>query len=136
MRVSSSILKILSVPPSQSFPPHDLATVLRLDRGRYKSVISEAVVEVERLNELRGEKMNRVKLVEREKSALEGRKKEADVYLRDQNELVHNQSALFQVNMHHSNQNSEIYLQSVVRSLPSLVHCGEERRGDADAVVR
>lgn len=75
--------------------------------------------------------MNRVKLVEREKSALEGRKKEADVYLRDQNELVHNQSALFQVNMHHSNQNAEVYLQSVVRP-SSPPRC---RNSIADAIV-
>lgn len=53
--------------------------------------------------------MNRVKIVEREKSALEGRKKEADGYLRDQNELVHNKSALCQVNIHQSSLNAEIY---------------------------
>ncbi|KAK4048581.1 Structural maintenance of chromosomes protein 4 [Microbotryomycetes sp. JL221] len=75
--------------------------------SKYKAEIDQAMVEVERLNEERGTQMNRVKLVEREKSALEGRRREADGYLRDQNELAHNQSALFQINIHQANQNSK-----------------------------
>lgn len=41
--------------------------------NRYKAEIELAVVEVDRLNDARGVQMNRVKLVEREKSALEVR---------------------------------------------------------------
>lgn len=82
--------------------------------SKYKVTIAEALVEVDRLNDLRGEKMNRVKIVEREKSALEGRKKEADIYLRDQNELVHNKSALCQVNIHQASLNAEIYKTAAV----------------------
>lgn len=111
MRVYWSISKTSSGLPSTASP---LSRFPSDEKCRYKSAISEALIEVERLNDMRGEKMNRVKLVEREKQALEGRKKEADVYLRDQNELVHNQSALFQVNMYHAMQNAEIYTTAVV----------------------
>ncbi|KAK4047568.1 Structural maintenance of chromosomes protein 4 [Microbotryomycetes sp. JL201] len=79
--------------------------------SKYKVEIESAMVEVERLNEERGTQMNRVKLVEREKSALEGRRREADGYLRDQNELTHNQSALFQINIHQASQNSQQHQQ-------------------------
>lgn len=52
---------------------------------------------MDRLNEDRLEKTNRVKLVEREKAALEAAKKEADGYLKDQNELTKRRNELFQV---------------------------------------
>ncbi|KAI5474845.1 hypothetical protein MNV49_002349 [Pseudohyphozyma bogoriensis] len=81
--------------------------------AKYKKEIELAVVEVERLNDARGVQLNRVKLVEREKSALEGRKKEADAFLRDQNELVHNQSALWQVSAHQARANTEVYKEAV-----------------------
>ncbi|SGY49508.1 BQ5605_C001g00787 [Microbotryum silenes-dioicae] len=77
--------------------------------SKYKPEIEAANVEVERLNDARGIQLNRVKLVEREKGALESRKKECDSYLRDQNELVHNNSALFQVNIHQASYNAEIH---------------------------
>jgi structural maintenance of chromosome 4 len=38
---------------------------------KYKAPIEEAQLEVDALNEARGEKMNRLRVVEREKSALE-----------------------------------------------------------------
>ncbi|KAM0788102.1 hypothetical protein ACM66B_001270 [Microbotryomycetes sp. NB124-2] len=79
--------------------------------SKFKAEIESAMVEVERLNEERGTQMNRVKLVEREKSALEGRRREADGYLRDQNELTHNQSALFQINIHQASQNAQQHQQ-------------------------
>ncbi|KAL8276632.1 hypothetical protein RQP46_010981 [Phenoliferia psychrophenolica] len=79
----------------------------------YKPEIEKAVVEVERLNDARQIQLNRVKLVEREKSALEGRKKEADAYLRDKNELAMNQNALFQVNIHQASANSEVHQHDV-----------------------
>lgn len=45
-----------------------------MSASRYKVEIEKAIVEVERLNDARGVQMNRVKLVEREKSALEVRR--------------------------------------------------------------
>ena len=72
--------------------------------------------QVDELNEERLEKTNRVKLVEREKSALESAKKEADGYLRDQNELVKNQSQLYQVYKLRYNDNISIASESVKKA--------------------
>lgn len=47
--------------------------------------------------------------------ACQGRKKEADSYLRDQNELAHNQSAWYQVNIHQAAQNAAVLEENVVR---------------------
>jgi structural maintenance of chromosome 4 len=56
--------------------------------AKYKEPIDEAMIEVERLHEDRQIKLNRLRLVEKEKAALEERKKEAEDYLRLKNELV------------------------------------------------
>ncbi|KAL0952089.1 hypothetical protein HGRIS_008725 [Hohenbuehelia grisea] len=64
--------------------------------SHYKEPIDEALVEVERLQDERGEKLNRLRLVEKEKNALEDRKREAENYLRLYNEHVRAQSRLWQ----------------------------------------
>jgi len=51
---------------------------------------------MDRLQEDRGEKLNRLRIVEREKNALEDKKKEAEDYLRLQNEHVRALSRLWQ----------------------------------------
>jgi len=56
--------------------------------AKYKEPIDEAMIEVERLQEDRQIKLNRLRLVEKEKAALEERKKEAEDFLRLKNELV------------------------------------------------
>jgi structural maintenance of chromosome 4 len=48
---------------------------------KYKQPIEDANKEVEELNDQRGEKVNRLRVVEREKSALEDKKKDAEDYL-------------------------------------------------------
>ena len=99
--------------------------------SEYKPDIEAAVVEVDRLNEERAVQLNRVKLVEREKSSLEGRKKECDSYLRDQNELAHNQSALFQVNIHQASLNAQVATEAVTEAQAAL-----EEETDAQADIR
>ncbi|KAI0275213.1 RecF/RecN/SMC N terminal domain-containing protein [Gloeopeniophorella convolvens] len=64
--------------------------------SQYKEPIEAALVEMERLNEDRTEKLNRLRLVEREKNALEKEKREAESYLRLQNDYVRAQSTLYQ----------------------------------------
>ncbi|KAJ3746755.1 RecF/RecN/SMC N terminal domain-containing protein [Lentinula detonsa] len=64
--------------------------------SKYKEPIEAAFVELENLQESRQEKLNRLRLVEKEKNALEDKKKEAEEYLRLQNELVRAQSKLYQ----------------------------------------
>ncbi|KAI9453551.1 RecF/RecN/SMC N terminal domain-containing protein [Lactarius psammicola] len=64
--------------------------------SQYKEPIDTALVEMERLTEDRTEKLNRLRLVEREKNALEKEKREAENYLRLQNDHVRAQSTLYQ----------------------------------------
>ena len=64
--------------------------------SKYKEPIDEAMVEVERLQEERQMKMNRLRHVEKEKAALEAKKQEAEDYLRLKNECVRAQSRYFQ----------------------------------------
>lgn len=64
--------------------------------SQYKEPIEKAAQEMEELQDLRSEKMNRLRLVEKEKNALEEKKKEAENYLRLQNEHIRAQSRLWQ----------------------------------------
>lgn len=65
--------------------------------SKYKAPIEEAAAEVETLNDVCVEKNNRVKHIEKEKSSLEEKKDAALAYIRDENELVQKQSALYQI---------------------------------------
>ncbi|KEP53194.1 structural maintenance of chromosomes protein [Rhizoctonia solani 123E] len=75
--------------------------------SKYKEPIEEALAEADRLAEERGEKMARLKIVEKEKSKLEAEKQEAEAFLRDQNDLVRAQSKLWQFNTYKCKQNIE-----------------------------
>ncbi|GAA5842425.1 hypothetical protein JCM9279_005379 [Rhodotorula babjevae] len=77
--------------------------------ARYKPLIEEAAVDVERLGDDRQVQMNRVKLVEKEKSSLETRKKAADTYLKDQVVLVSLQNRLYQRHAHQAGADKAIY---------------------------
>jgi len=65
--------------------------------SKYKTPIEEAATEVETLNEICLEKSGRVQHVEKEKHGLEDKKEKALAYIRDENELVMKQSALYQL---------------------------------------
>jgi structural maintenance of chromosome 4 len=65
--------------------------------AKYKQPIEDAAKEVEGLNEVCLEKQNRVAIVEKEKDGLEDKKSTALEYIKDENELVHKQSALYQL---------------------------------------
>ncbi|KAF8971821.1 RecF/RecN/SMC N terminal domain-containing protein [Flammula alnicola] len=64
--------------------------------SKYKEPIDEALVEMERLQEERQIKLNRLRHVEKEKIALEAKKKEAEDYLRLKNEHVRALSRQYQ----------------------------------------
>lgn len=64
--------------------------------ARYKQPIEEAMAELDALAEKRAEKLNRLRIVEREKNSLEDKKREAEEFLRLQNEYVRAQSRLYQ----------------------------------------
>ena len=64
--------------------------------SQYKGPIDEALVEMERLQEERQIKLNRLRHVEKEKTALEAKKKEAEDYLRLKNEHIRALSLQYQ----------------------------------------
>ncbi|THV05398.1 RecF/RecN/SMC protein [Dendrothele bispora CBS 962.96] len=64
--------------------------------SKYKEPIDQAMVKMEELQEERGDKLNRLRLVEKERNALEDKKKEAEDYLRLLNQLAKAQSRLYQ----------------------------------------
>jgi structural maintenance of chromosome 4 len=82
--------------------------------SKYKEPIEECAVEVEKLNEERGHKLGRLKIVEREKGSLEEKKKEAEDYLRDMNDLVRAQSVLAQHWIWQALGNAEINEKTIV----------------------
>lgn len=63
---------------------------------RFKQPIEDALAALDVLGEKRAEKLNRLRIVEREKNALEEKKREAEEFLRLQNEFVRAQSRLYQ----------------------------------------
>ena len=65
----------------------------------YKTPIEEHAKAVDAANEARSEKINRLKIVQRELDGLEPRRKEAELFLRDQNGLMRLQSRLWQAHM-------------------------------------
>lgn len=74
----------------------------------YKTPIEEASKKVDELNEVRGERLARLKIVQKEKDSLEGKKQEAEGFLRDQNELTMRQSTLYQIYMMECNDEMKI----------------------------
>ncbi|WWC93076.1 uncharacterized protein L201_008041 [Kwoniella dendrophila CBS 6074] len=96
---------------------------------KYKEPIEQANLEVEALNDERGEKMNRLRVVEREKASLEDKKREAEDYLRDANELTRKKSLLWQLHMHTLQNNIEITTKAI-ENLNSELTNEQERNAD------
>lgn len=67
--------------------------------AHYKEPIEEHAKQVDSANEARAEKLQRLKIVQRELEHLEPRRREAEQYLRDHNSLVRCQSTLWQAHM-------------------------------------
>uniref|UniRef100_A0A3Q1H250 Structural maintenance of chromosomes protein n=1 Tax=Acanthochromis polyacanthus TaxID=80966 RepID=A0A3Q1H250_9TELE len=67
---------------------------------RLKEPIQTLARRIEILNEQRGEKLNRVKLVEKEKNALEGEKNKAVEFLTLENDIFKHKSQLYQYHVH------------------------------------
>ena len=83
--------------------------------SKYISLIDEALVEMERLSEDQGEKLNRLRIVEREKNALEEKKKEVEDYLRLMNDHVRALSRLWQWYLWKCLLNEEEFSRNIVR---------------------
>ncbi|WVQ96218.1 hypothetical protein IAU59_003322 [Kwoniella sp. CBS 9459] len=96
---------------------------------KYKEPIEQANLEVEALNDERAEKMNRLRVVEREKAGLEDKKREAEDYLRDANELTRKKSLLWQFHMHTLQNNIEI-TSKAIENLTAQLTNEQERNAD------
>ncbi|CAG8683762.1 11851_t:CDS:10 [Funneliformis caledonium] len=84
---------------------------------KYKVSLEEASEKFETLDEDQSEKLNCVKIVEKEKQSLEAKKKDAKDYLRDENTLPLKQSALYQKKFLECKINTEISTNAVVAEL-------------------
>ncbi|KAG0213303.1 hypothetical protein BGX33_002962 [Mortierella sp. NVP41] len=69
----------------------------------YKETIEKSGIELEALNDERSERLTRVKYVEKEKDSLEARKREAEAFIKDQNNMAVKQSALYQIYLWEAN---------------------------------
>ncbi|KZT27497.1 RecF/RecN/SMC protein [Neolentinus lepideus HHB14362 ss-1] len=98
--------------------------------SKYKEPIEEAMLEMERLSEERQEKLNRLRIVEKEKSALEEKKKEAEDYLRLQNEHVRALSRLWQYYLWQCLSNEERYTDALAKVEQELAHLREQNQDD------
>ena len=83
--------------------------------AKYKAPIEEALAEVERLSEERQEKLNRLRIVDKDRKALEPKKKEAEDYLRLVNDLTRAKSRLWQWYIWKSLSNEAELEQKIVR---------------------
>ena len=74
--------------------------------NKYVEPIEALEKEVEELNEARAEKLNRVRVTEKEKDNLEGSRAEAMAYLEKERELNEKTSILYQIYMHEAQSNA------------------------------
>ncbi|KAJ1326088.1 structural maintenance of chromosome 4 [Microdochium nivale] len=81
--------------------------------SKYKAPIEESATEVETLNEVCVEKSGRVQHVEKEKNGLEDKKNKALAFIRDENELVLKQSALYQLYIGECNNNLAVTAEAI-----------------------
>ena len=86
--------------------------------------------ELDELGDLRAEKLGRLRIVEREKNALEEKKKEADDFLKMQNELVRAQSRLYQWYLWRCFDLEAEYTETIVRRFRSRMYfiCSHDDR--------
>ena len=85
--------------------------------SQYKATLEEALVELDKYSEERNDKLTRLKIVERERNALEAQKKEAETYLRYQNDHVRALSRLWQYYIWVALVNEEKIAKQMVRML-------------------
>jgi structural maintenance of chromosome 4 len=101
----------------------------------YKDTIEAKVKELEELNEERQERLNRVKIVEKERNALEGRKNEAEAYLRTENNLTKHRNKLWQFQGAKARHNVEVLNKEVAALEETLINEQEKYRGLQEAVA-
>ncbi|KAL2003272.1 hypothetical protein VTN02DRAFT_4482 [Thermoascus thermophilus] len=102
--------------------------------SKYKTPIEEAAAEVETLNDVCVEKNNRVQHVEKEKNALEDKKNKALAYIRDENELVQKQSALYQIYLNECEDNTRVTEEAILQMQELLNLELEKHKGNESGI--
>ncbi|KAI6102610.1 RecF/RecN/SMC N terminal domain-containing protein [Pisolithus croceorrhizus] len=98
----------------------------------YKAPIEEALTAMEALSEDRAEKLNRLRIVEREKSALEAQRREALDYLRLYNDSVRAKSRLWQWYVWKCLENEDKYNAQIARIEQELAAELERNKDDIE----
>ena len=102
--------------------------------SKYKTPIEESATEVETLNEGCTEKNARVQHVEKEKNSLEDKKNKALAYIKDENEIVLKQSALYQVYIEECGDNLKVTEEAIVQMQCQLNTELEKHQGNEDGI--
>lgn len=99
----------------------------------YQEPIEQHARAVDEASESRAEKLQRLKIVQRELENLEPRRREALQYLRDHNELTRQRSALWQLHMHES----RVHIADTTQRIDALrAQIDAEMQKHADATER
>lgn len=104
--------------------------------SKYKISIEESATQVETLNEVCLEKSGRVQHVEKEKNSLEDKKNKALAYIRDENELVSKQSALYQIYVDECRNNLNITEEAIAQIQEKLNAELEKHQGKDDEIKK
>jgi structural maintenance of chromosome 4 len=102
--------------------------------SKYKTPIDEAATEVETLNDVCVEKNNRVQHVEKEKTALEDKKNKALAYIRDENDLMIKQSALYQIYIAECDNNTKVTEEAIMQMQELLNMELEKHEGNESGI--
>lgn len=103
--------------------------------SKYKTPIEESATEVETLNEICMEKSGRVQHVEKERNSLEDKKEKALAYIRDENELVMKQSALYQLYISECSDNLVVTEEAIAQMQAQLDEELEKHNG-SEAIIK
>lgn len=103
--------------------------------SKYKTPIEESATEVETLNDICMEKSGRVQHVEKEKNSLEDKKDKALAYVRDENELVLKQSALYQIHLHECSNNITV-AEEAVEQMQSQLNAELEKHHGSQQLIK
>ncbi|RKF64830.1 Structural maintenance of chromosomes protein 4 [Erysiphe neolycopersici] len=104
--------------------------------SKYKTPIEESATQVETLNEVCLEKSGRVQHVEKEKNNLEDKKNKALAYIRDENELISKQSALYQIYVDECRNNLNITEEAIAQIQEQLDTELEKHQGKEDEIKK
>ncbi|KAF9903005.1 hypothetical protein EC991_004301 [Linnemannia zychae] len=102
----------------------------------YKDTIEKSGIELEALNDERSERLTRVKYVEKEKDALEDKKREAEEYIKDQNNLAMKQSAYYQILLWEANKRFAKDTKQVAQLTAKLEEDKNKHKGLRDEIEK